>query len=211
MRVIAFNGSPNKKGNTYMAINRLSQELESKGIEVEIINVGSETIHGCMACGACGRNSNEKCLIGNDIVNDCIQKIKNADGVILGSPVYYGGISGTMKCFMDRVCFVCSANGGLLSHKVGTSVVALRRSGATTTFDQLNKYLMISEMVVASSSYWNNAHGTDPGEAIQDDEGMNTMKVAGQNMAWILQLIEYGKGVIEEPKIEEKIFTNFIR
>ena len=211
MKVIAFNGSPNKNGNTYEAIKAVAAELKKENIEVEIIHVGNKVIRGCLACGGCSRNMNEKCVIKNDEVNEWIQKMKEADGIILGSPVHYSAIAGTMKSFLDRAFLVTSVNGGMLRHKVGASVVAVRRAGGIPTFDQLNNYINYSEMAIPTSNYWNVVFGNEPGEATQDKEGMQVMSILGKNMAWLLKLVDGGKDKIEEPKVEEKIFMNFIR
>ncbi|MBE6089340.1 MAG: flavodoxin family protein [Clostridium beijerinckii] len=211
MKVVAFNGSPKKNGNTYEAIKAVAEELKKENIDVEIVHVGNKVIRGCMACGGCARNMNEKCVMQNDEVNDWIQKMKEADGIILGSPVHYSAIAGTMKSFLDRAFYVTSVNNGMLRHKVGGSVVAVRRSGGVPTFTQLNNYLNYSEMLMPTSNYWNVVHGTAPGEAVQDEEGMQIMRVLGKNMAWLLKLADSGKANVEESKGEEKIFTNFIR
>jgi multimeric flavodoxin WrbA len=209
MKVVAFNGSPKKEGNTYHAIKMVADELEKEGIEVEIIHVGNKTIRGCLACNACARNKNEKCIVDNDEVNEWIQKMKEADGIVLGSPVHYSAISGTMKSFLDRAFYV--ANAGILRHKVGAAVVAVRRSGGVTTFNQLNNYINYAEMLMPNSNYWNVIHGTAPGEAIGDEEGRQIMRVLGKNMAWLMKLVENGKGIVKEPERENKVFTNFIR
>ncbi|NOW04984.1 flavodoxin family protein [Clostridium beijerinckii] len=211
MKVVAFNGSPKKNGNTYEAIKAVAEELKKENIDVEIVHVGNKVIRGCMACGGCARNMNEKCVMQNDEVNDWIQKMKEADGIILGSPVHYSAIAGTMKSFLDRAFYVTSVNNGMLRHKVGASVVAVRRSGGVPTFTQLNNYLNYSEMLMPTSNYWNVVHGTAPGEAVQDEEGMQIMRVLGKNMAWLLKLADSGKANVEESKAEEKVFTNFIR
>lgn len=211
MKVIAFNGSPNKEGNTYHAIKIITAELEKEGIETEIIHVGNKSIRGCTACGQCAKNKNERCVLPGDEVNEWIQKMKEADGIILGSPVHYSSIGATMKSFLDRAFYVASANGGMLRHKVGAAVIAVRRSGGVTTFDQLNNYINYSEMLIPTSNYWNVIHGTRPGEAIQDEEGVQIMRVLGKNMAWLMKLVENGKGTVKEPERENKLFTNFIR
>ncbi|MBM7871317.1 multimeric flavodoxin WrbA [Clostridium pascui] len=211
MKVIAFNGSPRKSGNTYEAIKAVANELEKENIEVEIIHVGNKVIRGCLACGGCSRNMNERCVIENDEVNGWIQKMKEADGIILGSPVHYSAIAGTMKSFLDRAFLVTSVNSGMLRHKVGASVVAVRRSGGVPTFDQLNNYINYSEMVMPTSNYWNVVHGTELGEATQDEEGMQIMRVLGKNMSWLMKLIHSGKDNIEESQREDKVFMNFIR
>ena len=164
MKVVAFNGSPKKEGNTYHGIKMVAEELEKEGIEVEIIHVGNKTIRGCLACNGCARNQDEKCVI-KDEVNEWIQKMKEADGIILGSPVHYASVGATMKAFLDRAFYVTSVNKSMLRHKVGAAVVAVRRSGGIPTFDQLNNYINYSEMLMPTSNYWNVIHGTAPGEA----------------------------------------------
>ncbi|MCH1965695.1 flavodoxin family protein [Paraclostridium sordellii] len=211
MKVVAFNGSPHKKGNTYNAIETVAKELEKEGIEVEIVHVGNKAIRGCIACGGCARNQNERCVLDKDEVNEWIQKMKEADGIILGSPVYYSAIAGTMKSFLDRAFYVASSNGGMFRHKVGASVVAVRRSGGIPVFDQLNNYINYSEMIMPTSNYWNVAYGTAPGEVTQDEEGMQIMRVLGKNMAWMMKVVEAGKSQVKENEKEDKIFTNFIR
>ncbi len=211
MKIVAFNGSPNKEGNTYHAIKIAIDELEKEGIQAEIVHVGNKSIRGCTACGQCAKNKDEQCVLKNDEVNEWIQKMKKADGIILGSPVHYSSIGATMKAFLDRAFYVASANGGMLRHKIGASVVAVRRSGGVTTFDQLNNYINYSEMLMPTSNYWNVIHGTRPGEALQDEEGVQIMRVLGKNMAWLMKLVENGKETVKEPERENKLFTNFIR
>lgn len=211
MKVVAINGSPKSNGNTYEAIRAVAKELEKENIEVEVIHIGNKVVRGCLACNGCAKNKNERCVIQNDEVNEWIQKMKDADGIILGSPVYYSAIAGTMKAFLDRAFYVASSNGGMFRHKVGASVVAVRRSGGIPVFDQLNNYINYSEMVMPTSNYWNVVYGTAPGEASKDEEGMQIMRVLGKNMAWIMKLIEFGKGKVEEPEREKKTFMNFIR
>lgn len=211
MKVVAFNGSPKKEGNTYHAIKIVTDELTKAGIETEIIQVGHKPVRGCLACGKCIKNQDEKCSQSGDDVNEWIQKIKGADGVIFGSPVYYAGVNATMKAFLDRAFYVSTANGGLFRHKVGAAVVALRRSGGVSTFDQLNHYLTYAEMLIPTANYWSVIHGSTPGEALQDEEGVQIMRVLGKNMAWLLKLVENGRGVVEEPAMEIKTKMNFIR
>ena len=211
MKVAAFNGSPKKEGNTFHALKIVAGELEKHGIETEIIHVGDKVIRGCAACNACAKNKNEKCVFSNDQVNEWIQKMKQADGIILGSPVHYSAIGGTMKSFLDRAFYVAGTNDGMLRHKVGASVVAVRRSGGSSTFEQLNHYINYSEMLMPGSNYWNVIHGLKPGDVMQDEEGVQIMRVLGKNMAWLMKLIKNGKGQIEEPEREDKIMTNFIR
>ena len=210
MKVVAFNGSPNKEGNTYHAIKMVISELEKEGIETEIIHVGNNSIKGCIACNQCAKNKNEKCVLAGDDVNEWIQKMKHADGIILGSPVHYASIGGTMKSFLDRAFYVTSGNDGMLRHKIGASVVAVRRAGGIPTFNQLNNYINYSEMLMPTSNYWNVINGTTKGEALQDEEGIQIMRVLGKNMAWLMKLVENGKENVKAPEREDKIFMNFI-
>lgn len=211
MKVVAFNGSPNKEGNTWHALKMVTAELESAGIDSEIVHVGNKAIHGCTACGQCLKNKNEQCVLPGDDVNEWVQKMKTADGILLASPVYYSAISGTMKSFLERAFFVAGVNDSMLRHKVGAAVVAVRRSGGVTTFDQLNHFINYAEMLLPAANYWNVIHGRSPGEVSQDLEGVQIMRVLGKNMAWLLQLVEHGKGIITPPEREAKIYMNFIR
>ncbi|EYE89615.1 FMN reductase [Fervidicella metallireducens AeB] len=208
MKVVAFNGSPREKGNTYYAIKTVADELEKEGIEVEIVHVGNKLIRGCTACNACARNKNGKCIIDNDEVNEWINKMVEADGIILGSPVYFSGINGTMKSFLDRAFYVASKQ---LRYKVGASVVAVRRSGGVAVFNQLNNYINYAEMLMPSTNYWNVIHGRAVGEASQDEEGNQIMRILGKNMAYLLKLVENGKDSVKEPEKENKVYTHFIR
>lgn len=210
MKVVAFNGSPNREGNTWHALKMVTAELEKEGIETEIVHVGNKLIRGCTACGQCAKNRNEQCVLPNDEVNEWIQKMKQADGIILGSPVHYSAIGGTMKSFLDRGFYVAGVNDGMLRHKVGASVVAVRRSGGLPTFDQLNNFLNYAEMLLPTSNYWNVIHGRSQGEVTQDLEGVQIMRVLGKNMAWLLKLVDHGKGVITPPEREAKTFFSFI-
>ncbi|MDA8124574.1 MAG: flavodoxin family protein [Deltaproteobacteria bacterium] len=211
MKVIAINGSPKREGNTFQALTMVGNELNAAGIEFEILHIGHKMIHGCIACGKCAISKDEKCAIESDELNDWVPLIKPADGIILGSPVYYSGIPGTMKSFLDRLFFVAGSNGNFFRHKVGAALVAARRTGGSAAFDSLNHYLNYSEMIIATSRYWNVIHGRTPGEAIQDDEGAQIMSVLGKNMAWLLKMKAATAGAIEAPKGQEKVFTNFIR
>lgn len=211
MKVIAFNGSPHKEGNTYTALKLVGDELEKEGIEVEIVHVGNKELRGCTACNQCLKNRDEKCVLPDAYVNEWIQKIKAADGILLGSPVHYSGLGATMKAFLDRAFYVAGMNGSLFRHKAGASVVAVRRSGGLPTFEQLNHYINYSEMIMPTSNYWNVIHGTMPGEALQDEEGVQIMQILGRNMAWVLKLMEKGKDTVEAPEITRKTFTHFIR
>lgn len=211
MNVIAFNGSPRKEGNTWHALKMVTAELETAGIATRIVTVGDKAIRGCIACGMCAKNQNEQCVLPGDPVNEWIQLMKQADGILLGSPVHYAAMAGAMKSFLDRAFYVAGMNGGLFRHKVGASVVAVRRSGGIPTFDQLNNFLMYSEMLIPTSNYWNVIHGRMPGEATQDAEGMQIMRILGKNMAWLLHLVEHGKGHVTPPQQEKKTYMHFIR
>ena len=211
MKVIAINGSPKKEGNTYHTLNMVGDEIKAGGIEFEILHIGHKMIHGCMACGECAINKDEKCVIKTDDMNQWIQQVKEADGIIIGSPVYYSGIAGTMKSFLDRLFYVSGSNGGLFRQKVAAAVVAVRRTGGSATFDNLNHYLTYSEMMIATSNYWNVIHGRTPGEVIQDSEGKQTMEVLGKNMTWLLKMKEATSATIAPPQKVKKEITNFIR
>jgi multimeric flavodoxin WrbA len=211
MKVIAINGSPNKEGNTFHALTMVGNELKAADIEFEILHIGHKMIHGCIACGKCSLNKDEKCSIKTDDLNQWIQQIKGVDGIILGSPVYYSGIPGTMKSFLDRLFYVSGSNGNLLRHKVAAALVAVRRTGGSATLDSLNHYLSYSEMIIATSNYWNVIHGANTGEVNNDIEGKQIMRVLGKNMVWLLKMKEITSGTIEPPKKEKKEYTNFIR
>ncbi|MGL4854449.1 MAG: flavodoxin family protein [Lentisphaeria bacterium] len=211
MKVVAFNGSPHKEGNTFQALKMVGAELEKENIEVEIIHVGNQRLNGCLGCGGCARNRDEKCVIKNDSVNEWIQKIKEADGIIISSPVHFSALGGTIKCFLDRAFYVSSVNKSMFRHKVGASVVAVRRSGGVPTFDQLNNFLTYAEMLIPTSNYWNVVHGRAPGEVESDSEGVQIMSVLGKNMAWLLKLKEAGKEICPPPERTSKIYTSFVR
>lgn len=211
MKVLAINGSPKAEGNTHFALKTAGAELEKEGIAVEILHVGNQEIRGCIACGQCAKNRDEKCVLPGDHVNEWIQKMKEADGILLGSPVHYSAIGASMKAFLDRAFYVAGANGGLFRHKVAATLVAVRRSGGVTTFDQMNHYVMYAEMLVPTSNYWNVIHGARPGEAAQDEEGVQIMRILGKNMAWLMKLVENGKGQVTPPEKESKVYMNFVR
>lgn len=210
MKVICINGSPRPEGNTVIALREMAKALYAEGVETEIIQVGNKPIRGCLACGTCARKKNEQCVIKDDLVNETIQKIKNADGIVLGSPVYYAGIAGIMKCFCDRAFYVSGVNGGLFADKVGAAVVVARRSGGSAAWAGLNYYFTISKMQVAGSSYWNIMHGALAGEAASDAEGLQTVRNTAKQMAWLLKLKEVGKN-IPPPEYDKGERTNFIR
>ncbi len=209
MKVIAFNGSPKKKGNTYHALKLVLDEIEKEGIETEIIDVGAMNVKACLGCGACAKAKNETCVAIKDELNDVIQKVKNADGLLLGSPVYYAAVSGNIKSFLDRFFMVCGVNNSMLRHKVGASIVAVRRSGGLPAFNELNQYINYSEMIMPTSNYWNVIHGHTPSEVLKDAEGVQIMQVLGKNMAWLLKVID--KTDVKKPVIDKKVWTNFVR
>ena len=189
MKVVAFNGSPRRDGNTSILIKAVFDELKKEGIETELVSLGGKSVRGCMACFACAQNKNRRCVMEDDHVNDSIQKMIEADGIILGSPVYVADVSMEIKAFIDRACLVSKANGDMFKRKVGAAVVAVRRGGAVHAFDTLNHFFTISQMMVVGSSYWNFAVGRDIGQVREDEEGMRTMKVLGENMAWLLKKV----------------------
>jgi multimeric flavodoxin WrbA len=211
MKFVAINGSPKAEGNTRFAIGVVAAELEARGIEVEVLHIGGRAIRGCIGCGLCGQRKDERCAQADDGVNEAVATMKAADGILLASPVYYAGIAGTMKCFLDRAFYVSGANGNLFRHKVGASLVALRRSGGMTALDQLNRYMQYSEMVLPASNYWNIIHGAKSGEAAQDEEGVQIMRVLGRNMAWLLESLAASKGSVAQPEKQTKVRTNFVR
>jgi multimeric flavodoxin WrbA len=212
MKVLAINGSPHADGNTRFALDRVCAKLAAADIESQVVQVGHLPLRGCTGCGQCAKNRNECCSLADDGVNATIARMKEADGIILGSPVYFAGIAGTMKCFLDRAFYVAGSNGGLFRHKVGAAAVVLRRSGAVATFDQLNHYLHYAEMLVPSSNYWSAVHGAMPGEAAGDAEGVQVMEVLGSNLAWMLSMVEAGREAsVTPPPPEAKVRTNFIR
>ena len=187
MKVIGFNGSARKDGNTAILIRKVFDELEAEGIETKLINLGAQSVNGCLACMKCFENKDGHCVQVKDPLNDWVDEMAAADGIILGSPVYFANISGQIKCFMDRAWMVARANGSMFRRKVGAAVVAARRAGAVTTFQALNAYFTISEMIVVGSAYWNMAYGREKGESLQDAEGMQIMATLGKNMAWLLK------------------------
>lgn len=209
MKVVAINGSPKANGNTAMALKTVGAELTAQGIDFEILQVGGKSMRGCVGCGGCANNKDQKCVFGDDVVNEYIQIMKEADGILLGSPVYFADMSGTLKCFLDRVFYVSGANGNLFRHKVGASVAAVRRAGGVPALDQMNKYILYAEMIMPGSTYWNILYGRVPGDGSQDGEGLQTMRSLGQNMAWIMKLIEKGKA--DAPAKLDKVSTSFVR
>lgn len=190
MKVIAFNGSPRGDGNTAILIRYIFDELKREGIETELFQLGGKKIQGCMACLRCFQNKDQRCSVKHDILNECIEKMLKADGIILGSPTYFTDVSTEMKALIDRAGFVTKANGDLLKRKVGAAVVSVRRAGSIHVFDTLNHFFLISQMIVPGSSYWNMGIGLEKGDVDKDEEGIMTMKVLGKNMAWLLKKLQ---------------------
>ena len=205
MKILLINGSPKKEGNTYIALSEVQKTLEAEGLETELIHVGHKDIHGCIACGKCRETG--KCVF-NDIVNEVADKFRDADGIVVGSPVYYASPNGTLLSFLDRLFYSSPFD---KSMKVGAAVAVARRGGMTATFDVLNKYFTISNMPIVPSQYWNNVHGRLPGEAKEDGEGLQTMRQLARNMAFLVKSIQLGKEKFGLPEHEERIATNFIR
>jgi len=193
MKVVAFNGSPRKEGNTEQLIKMVFAELEKEGIDTEFVQLGGKKIQGCKACYQCFQNKDNKCVFKNDFFNECFEKMIEADGIILGSPTYFSNVSTEIKALIDRAGLVAIANDYILKRKVGAAVVAVRRAGAITTFDAINKLFFINQMIVPGSIYWNLGVGREKGDVNADDEGVKTMKVLGENIAWLLKKI--GKDV----------------
>jgi multimeric flavodoxin WrbA len=204
MKIIAFNGSPHEKGTTSAGLSLVCEELRNAGVEVETLHVGSKAIHGCIGCGKCQRDG--LCIIKNDGVNEYIEKTRLADGIILASPVYYGGIAGGFKCLLDRMFFV----GLNLLYKPAAALVVTRRSGAIAVYHQLCNYLTLAGAVLTPTVYWNNIHGTNAEETRQDGEGMYTMRCIGRNMAWLLNALDAGKKTAPLPDLGPRVWTNFI-
>jgi multimeric flavodoxin WrbA len=189
MKVVGFNGSARKDGNTATLIKYAFSELEKERIKTELIQLAGSKIQGCIACYKCFENRDKRCAVDNDVVNECIEKMREADGIILGSPTYFADITTDMKALIERAGFVAKANEDMFRRKVGVAVVAVRRGGAIHTFDSLNHFFFISQMIVPGSIYWNIGIGRDIGEVEKDEEGVETMKNLGQNMAWLLKKI----------------------
>jgi len=202
MKVVLINGSPHRKGNTFIALSEVAGALEKEGVQTEIIQLGIKAVQGCIACNKCAELGH--CVFQDTLYNQVREALQEADSIVVGSPVYYAGPNGALCALLDRVFYSCSE---LLAYKAGASVAVCRRGGASATFDRLNKYFTILNMPVVSSQYWNSIHGMRPGEATEDAEGLQTMRMLGRNMAWLL------KGVKREerPEPELRVMTNFIR
>lgn len=189
MKVVGINGSPRQEGNTAILIRTVFAELTKAGIETELIQLGDKHMKGCIACGGCIVQKNQRCAVMDDDFNACLAKMISADGIVLGSPVYAAGVTAQMKAFIDRASMVLAANRGILKHKVGATVVAVRRAGGIGAFDTLNHFLHSKEVFLVGSTYWNMVYGRNIGEVEQDEEGMGNMRNLGENMAWLLKKI----------------------
>ena len=205
MKVLLVNGSPRKEGNTAHALNEMAKIFAKEGIETVTLQVGHLDVRGCIACGKCRELG--KCIF-EDVVNESAKEFEECDGIVVGSPVYYASANATLIAFLDRLFYSASFDKRM---KVGASVVAARRGGLSATFDELNKYFTISGMPVASSQYWNSVHGAAPGEALCDEEGMQTMRTLARNMSFLMKSIKLGKEAYGLPEKEVPVRTNFVR
>lgn len=205
MKVLLINGSPRNEGNTYTALAEVAKALNQEGVETEIISIGKQAVQGCIACGMCGRTG--RCTFHDDLYHRVMRAVKEGiDGLVVGSPVYYGGPNGSLCALLDRVFYSLGAE---LRYKPGACVVVCRRGGASAAFDRLNKYFTILNMPVVSSQYWNMAYGQTPGQAVEDEEGMQTMRTLGRNMAWMIKRLDVRQQ--GHPEAEPPVRTNFIR
>jgi len=190
MKVVAFNGSARKDGNTAILISHVFNELEKEGIKTKMVQLSGKKIRGCIACFKCYKNKDHHCAVKDEIVNECIDKMLEADGIILGSPTYFADVSAELKALIERAGMTAKANDDMFKKKVGAAIVAVRRAGAIHVFDSINHFFMISQMIIPGSVYWNMGIGREKGEVEKDEEGMRTMKVLGKNMAWLLKKIK---------------------
>ncbi len=208
MKVLLINGSCNTSGCTFTALSEAAKSLDENGIETEIIQIGNKPFRDCIGCGGCRKNNDGKCVFSDDIVNEIIEKAKFADGFIFGSPVYYAHPSGRLLSVMDRLFY---AGGAAFAYKPAAAIVSARRAGTTASLEAITKHFTINNMPVVSSNYWNMVHGNTPEQVLQDKEGLQIMRILGNNMAWLLKCIETGKEAGITPRKEDKIMTNFIR
>lgn len=193
MKVIGINGSPRAGGNTALLIRRVFEPLNKAGIETELFELAGKPLHGCAACYGCFKAKNGRCVFDEDIANQAVSLMRDADAIVLGTPTYFADLSAQMKCLLDRAFFVARANGDMFRRKIGAAVVAVRRAGAIHAFDSINHFFLISQMIVVGSSYWNIGHGREKGDVEKDEEGIETMRVLGENMAWILRQVRRQK------------------
>lgn len=210
MKVLLLNGSPAKSRGTHTALAAVAEALEAEGVRAEEAWLGAGAVRPCVGCGACARSGEGCCVFADDVVNSLIEKAEEADGLVVGSPVYYAGANGSLLAALDRMFY---AGGASMRFKPAAAVAVARRAGTTPTIDQINKYFQINCMPVVSSNYWPMAHGrANAEEVLRDEEGMQVMRVLGRNMAWLLKAIEAGRAAgIEPPALEPKVMTNFIR
>ncbi len=208
MKVLAINGSPKANGNTATAIDVMKTVFDQKNIEMEVVTIGNKDVRGCIGCARCIKAGNGKCEAFDDVVNEVLEKLKDADALLIGSPVYYAGMNGTMKSFLDRL-FYAGNSKGLFKHKVGAALAAVRRTGGSETFFDLMKYLTYAEMVIPTSTYWNVIHGRMPGEVLQDEEGVQTLQTLADNMAFMMNVLN--ETTVEKPEPRKKAWTHFIR
>ncbi|MDI6754763.1 MAG: flavodoxin family protein [Thermodesulfobacteriota bacterium] len=190
MKVVALNGSARKEGNTFILLNVVLDELRNEGIESELISLAGKPIQGCMACYQCFKNKDFRCAVDKDILNELIAKMREGDGILLGSPTYFSDVSASMRALIERSGLVARANDYIFKRKVGAGVIAVRRAGSIPAFNSINLFLLYNQMLIPGSSYWNMAIGREPGEVKNDAEGMQTMKTLGQNMAWLLKKLQ---------------------
>ena len=190
MKVVAINGSPRREGNTANMLEMALKPLSDKGIETEIVHIGGKAVRGCTGCRQCRQLEGHRCVIDSDIVNSCIEKMVEADAIILGSPTYFADVTAEMKALIDRAGVVSRANGDLLARKIGAGVVAVRRAGSIHAFDTMNHFFLIGQMIVVGSTYWNVAIGMNPGDVENDQEGCTTMRNLGENIAWLLEKLK---------------------
>ncbi|MBO4308482.1 MAG: flavodoxin family protein [Clostridia bacterium] len=205
MKVLMLNGSPRENGNTAAALAEMKKIFEENGVETEIIQVGNKPIRGCIACGGCAKKG---ACVFDDLVNETAPKFEACDGLVVASPVYYASANATLVAFLDRLFYSTRFDKRM---KVGASVVVARRAGTTATFDELNKFFTISGMPVASSHYWNELHGRAPGEAVRDEEGLQSLRTLARNMVFLMKSIALGREAYGLPEVEPRVFTNFIR
>lgn len=209
MKVLLINGSPNEDRCTYTALAEAARSLESDGVETEIAWIGRDPIRGCIGCGGCSKLGETRCIFHDDVVNGLIEKAEGADGYIIGTPVFYAGANGALLAVLDRMFY---AGGSALQFKPAAGIASARRAGTTPAIDQINKYFQINKMPIVSSTYWPMVHGQSTEQVMQDEEGLQTMRMLGRNMAWMLRSIEAGRNAgLDHPIMERKVMTNFIR
>ncbi len=209
MKVLLINGSPRKKGCTYTALEEIAKELEKSGVETEIVEIGNQPIRGCIACSTCRKTGTGRCVFNDDCVNELLEKVEKADGYVFGSPVYYASANGSMVSLMDRLFFAGSKS---FNYKPAAVVVSARRAGTVSTYDQMNKYIQMSKMLMVPSIYWNMVHGSSPEDVRKDEEGLYIMRSLAKNMVWLLKMLENAnQNGITPPDLGQPIRTNFIQ